>query len=318
MNIEKNAYITVLQNKLVYDQTFKLVESNNRYARFFNQNNIQVNGRAVEYLLAWPKTGPDWKPDLSIHKGNDFKRELNVVPFRLPRLLDTVEYECINEERLLEALESEADVKNLTKNLLEQTADKINMRLEAKIPELICQDDNFIAYDDTTKKGSLFEVEQDKFDDPVWILEQLFNGSSILRKQSADFNKGYPEDPDDKGSDYTPTETNISSYQKMFVLLDSTVKNKIAVGGYKENMNFQALDLEKRFGAQNIEEDILPNGYKMLLMDERCLQLYKRAKAEGFKHKEETENGNNWFFLNPVIHGGFITAFNALAWKVQP
>jgi len=50
--IEKNAYITVLQNKLVYDQTFKLVESNNRYARFFNQSNIQVNGRAVEYLLA--------------------------------------------------------------------------------------------------------------------------------------------------------------------------------------------------------------------------------------------------------------------------
>jgi hypothetical protein len=90
-----------------------------------------------------------------------------VVPFRLPRLLDTVEYECINEERLLEALESEPAVKDLTKNLLEQTADKINMRLEAKIPELICHDDNFIAYDDTTKKGNLFEVEQAKFDDPV-------------------------------------------------------------------------------------------------------------------------------------------------------
>jgi hypothetical protein len=41
------------------------------------------------------------------------------------------------------------------------------MRLEAKIPELICQDDNFMAYDDTTKKGNLFEIEQDKFDDPV-------------------------------------------------------------------------------------------------------------------------------------------------------
>jgi hypothetical protein len=78
-----------------------------------------------------------------------------------------VEYECINEERLLEALESEVAVKDLTKNLLEQTADKINMRLEAKIPELICHDDNFISYDDTTKKGNLFEVEQDKFDDPV-------------------------------------------------------------------------------------------------------------------------------------------------------
>ena len=104
----------------------------------------------------------------------------------------------------------------------------------------------------------------------------------------------------------------------MVVLLDSTVKNKTIIGGYKENMNFLAMDLEKRFGKENVLEDNLPNGYKMLIMDERCLQLYKRGGAKGFEHKYEPENGNNWFFLRPVIHGGFITAFNALAWKVQP
>ena len=277
-----------------------------------------MNGRAIEYLLSWPKTGPDWKPDLSIHKGNDFKHELNVIPFRLHRLLDTVEYECINEERLLDSLSSESAVKDLTRNLLEQTADKIDMRLETKVPSLICKDENFIKYDESTKKGNLYEVEAAKFEDPIWILEQLFNGSSLLRKQSENYNKGYPEDPDDKGSTYKPLETNISSYQKMFVLLDSSVKNKIAVGGYKENVNFQALDLEKRFGIGNIEEDILPNSYKMLLFDERSLQLYKKGALKGFTHKEEPENGNNWFFLKPVIHGGFITAFSALAWKIKP
>lgn len=52
MPIEKNDYIKVLENKVAYDQTFKMVESNNRYARFFNQNNIQVNGRAIEYFLS--------------------------------------------------------------------------------------------------------------------------------------------------------------------------------------------------------------------------------------------------------------------------
>jgi hypothetical protein len=51
MVIEKNAYLQVLNNKVVYDQTFKSIESNNRYARFFTQNNIQVSGRAVEFLL---------------------------------------------------------------------------------------------------------------------------------------------------------------------------------------------------------------------------------------------------------------------------
>jgi hypothetical protein len=89
------------------------------------------------------------------------------VPFHLPRILDKVYYECINEERLLEALENEVALKDNTHKLLEQTADKVNIDLEAAIPALICNDDNFIAYDDTTKKGNLFEVEADKFDDPV-------------------------------------------------------------------------------------------------------------------------------------------------------
>jgi hypothetical protein len=41
-------------------------------------------------------------------------------------------------------LESEAAVKDFTKTLLEQTAENIELRLEEKIPQLICSDDNFI------------------------------------------------------------------------------------------------------------------------------------------------------------------------------
>jgi hypothetical protein len=64
-------------------------------------------------------------------------------------------------------LENEAALKDNTQKLLEQTADKVNIDLEAAIPALICNDQNFIPYDDTTKKGNLFEVEQAKFDDPI-------------------------------------------------------------------------------------------------------------------------------------------------------
>ena len=319
MNIEKNSYLKTLENKVVYDKTFKMLEKNedNPWNRFFRTNNIQVDGRAVQFLLTWPKDGPDWKPDLSIHKGNDFKREVNAIPFRLHRLMDTVEYEITNEERFQEALESEVACKEFTKNLLEQTAENIELRLEEKIPQLICNDDNFVPYDDTTKKGNLYEVEEEKFNDPIWIHEQLFNGSSILKKRSSDFNKGYLNDPDDKSKGYTPMETKIRSYKKMVVLLDSKVRNKTIIGGYKENVNFLAMDLEKRFGSENVIEDNLPDGYMMGVMDERCLQLYKRGGKQGFRHKEEAENGNQWFFLNPVIHGGFITAFNCFFWKVK-
>ncbi len=319
MAIEKSQYVTVLNNKLVYDQTFKMVESHNKYAKFFTNSNIQVYGRAVQYLLTWPKEGLDWENDLSIYKeNNQFKRKLNEVPFHLPRLLDKVYYECINEERLLEALESETALKDNTQKLLEQTADKVNIDLEAAIPALICNDNNFIAYDDSTKKGNLFEFEDTEdnptFSDPIWIHEQILNGKAILEKASENYNKGYPEDPDDKSSDYLPLETNT---KRFFLLIDSKVKNKTIIGGYKDNVNFPAMDLERHFGAENIVADILPANYQWVLMDERCLQLYKRAKKEGFRHQEEASNGNNWFFLNPVIHGGFITAFNALAWKVK-
>ena len=79
----------------------------------------------------------------------------------------------------------------------------------------------------------------------------------------------------------------------MVVLLDSSVKNTIDIGGYKENVNFQALDLEKRFGKENIIEENLPNDYGMIVMDERCLQLYRRrGNNKGFRFKEEPENGN--------------------------
>jgi hypothetical protein len=306
MTIEKSAYLTVLNNKLVYDRTFKSIESNNKYTRFFTQNNIQVNGRAVEYLLTWPKEGLDWENDLSIYKpDNQFKRKVNAIPFRLGRLLDKVYYEVVNEERFEEALESEATCKDFTKNLLEQTADKVNIDLEVAIPNLICNDANFT-------ENNLLEKNQEFWQDPIQILQELFNASDILEKWSQQFNKGYPEDPDDKSSDYIPLETNS---RKKIVLLDSKVRNTILVGGYKENVNFPALDLEKRFGSENVLVDNLPNNYGMLVLDERCLQLYKRAKKEGFRHQEEASNGNQWFFLNPVIHGGFITAFNALAWK---
>jgi hypothetical protein len=89
------------------------------------------------------------------------------VPFRLFRLIDKVYYAVINEERFLEALESDSALKDFTNKLIEQTADKINIDLEVEIPKLICNDENFVEYDETTKKGNLYQVEAEKFNDPI-------------------------------------------------------------------------------------------------------------------------------------------------------
>ncbi|CAJ0844954.1 9095_t:CDS:10 [Entrophospora sp. SA101] len=227
---------------------------------------------------------------LNVLFGEDFKREVNVIPFRLGRIMDTVEYEITNEERFEEALESETACKEFTQTLIEQTAENIDLRLEDKIPQLIS------------------------------MLQELFNGSSILKKKSNQFNKGYPQDPDDKSSDYTPMETKIRSYKKMICLIDSKAKNTIDIGGYKDNVNFPALDLEKRFGAENVLEDNLPNNYGMLVFDERCLQLYKRGKQKGFRHKEEAENAQkqDTILTKPVIRRKLQEQVQELNKKLSP
>jgi hypothetical protein len=51
MTIEKNDYLTVLKNKIVYHKVFKTVEETNKYRRFFTQNNIEVDGSAIRFLL---------------------------------------------------------------------------------------------------------------------------------------------------------------------------------------------------------------------------------------------------------------------------
>jgi hypothetical protein len=68
--------------------------------------------------------------------------------------MDTVEYEITNEERFEEALESEGACKEFTKTLLEQTAENIDLRLEEKIPQLICNDANFIEGQNLFVKGA--------------------------------------------------------------------------------------------------------------------------------------------------------------------
>jgi hypothetical protein len=169
----------------------------------------------------------------------------------------------------------------------------------------------------------IFTKDEDFWQDPIKILQELFNADDILKKPSEEFNKGYPEDPDDKGSDYTPLRTNA---RKKIVILDSKVRNTIIVGGYKDNVNFPALDLEKRFGSENVLTDNLPNNYGMLVLDERCIQLYKRAKYSKGNEEAEmefikipdvyvkyphliSESVVQVFFLNKLVHTGFLNQF---------
>lgn len=53
MTIEKNDYLKVLENKICYDKTFKALEKNedNQYQRFFTNNNIEIYGKEVQYLI---------------------------------------------------------------------------------------------------------------------------------------------------------------------------------------------------------------------------------------------------------------------------
>ncbi|CAG8710033.1 11043_t:CDS:2, partial [Cetraspora pellucida] len=85
-----------------------------KYSPYFDDNKFRANGRAIEYLLPQLKDGIVARKDLSVHKGADFKRENEIPYVRVKKIMDHVYYDIIVEDRLLEGLENEGLLGDIT------------------------------------------------------------------------------------------------------------------------------------------------------------------------------------------------------------
>jgi len=77
--IERNLYLQLLEQKKQQDQIYQLVKTDSRYLELFADNKIQIYGGQARYLLTQPKPGVRFRPNLSVHSGDDFKRDLNIA-----------------------------------------------------------------------------------------------------------------------------------------------------------------------------------------------------------------------------------------------
>ncbi|CAG8790987.1 13721_t:CDS:2 [Racocetra persica] len=107
-----------------------------------------------------------------------------------------------------------------------------------------------------------------------------------------------------EGAKLTKVKTNTRKLKDIFLVLDSTIHNLLAIGKFAQAFNFKFVDLKERFGE--VIETSLPNGYKIVMFDKRVMVLKPRENKKGLEHKYETETQTNWFFMpiDKVYFGG--------------
>ncbi|CAG8448266.1 819_t:CDS:2, partial [Racocetra fulgida] len=111
------------KQKIQQDEIIQLVKADSRYLELFSDNKIQIYGGSARYILTQPKAGIKFKPDLSVHSGNDF-------------IIDKVYYDLVVEDRFQEALDTPAKVAELTTQLKENIAEQITDDINEKIEEI--------------------------------------------------------------------------------------------------------------------------------------------------------------------------------------
>jgi hypothetical protein len=77
--VDRNQYLKLLENKKQIAQIYQLVRADSRYLELFADNKVEIHSGQARYLLTQPKPGVDFKPDLSVHSGTDFRRDLDIA-----------------------------------------------------------------------------------------------------------------------------------------------------------------------------------------------------------------------------------------------
>ncbi|RHZ36070.1 hypothetical protein [endosymbiont GvMRE of Glomus versiforme] len=318
--VERNLYIQLLEQKIQQDQILQLVKADSRYLELFADNKIQIYGGQARFLLTQPKEGVKFKPDLSVHSGGDFSRQLDLAWIDIPAVIDKVYYELIVEDRFLEALDSPNKLSEMTTQLKDNIAEQITDDINEKVEEIWTTDGNYqenttdIAKDEEPN-GNLFKMDKEWFKKPDEVLGAIYNTSSAFLSKNDIFQLGWLK-PAANATDpatRTKVKTNTKKLKDIFLALDSSIHNLLAIGKFAQAFNFKFVDLKDRFGE--VIETCLPNNYKMVMFDKRVMVLKPREQNKGLEHKYEPETQTNWFFLPSKVYAGLITCLNYCAWK---
>src|SRR5438045_1765008 len=144
-----------MRNKVVQVGVISSVKDKFKYAPYFDDNKFRTNGRAIEYLLPQLKDGIVARKDLSVHRGSDFKRENEIPYVRIKKIMDHVYYDIIVEDRLLEGLQNEGLLGDITDEIKYGIAKKIRKDLGRAIEEVICNKEIYHPAETTAKAAEV-------------------------------------------------------------------------------------------------------------------------------------------------------------------
>ncbi|CFW93312.1 protein of unknown function [endosymbiont DhMRE of Dentiscutata heterogama] len=321
MTVDRSQYLHLLEQKIQQDEIIQLVKADSRYLDLFSENKIQIYAGQARYILTQPKAGIKFRPDLSVHSGNDFSRQIDIAWIDIPSVIDKVYYDLVVEDRFQEALDTPAKVAELTTQLKENIAEQITDDINEKVEEIWTTDGNYKKNTTNLENGeapdgNLYEMSDKWFSEADKVLGAIYNTSSAFLNKNDLFQLGWmkPADQPTDPATRTKVKTNTKKLKDIFLVLDSTVHNLLAIGKFSQAFNFKFVDLKERFGE--VIETSLPNKYKIVMFDKRVMVLKPRDRNKGLEHKYEPETQTNWFFCPSKVYAGLITCLNYCAWKV--
>jgi len=336
----KNWYVRSMRNKIVQVGVIQSTKDKFKYAPYFDDNKFRANGRAIEYLLPQLKDGIVSRKDLSVHRGADFKRENEIPYVRIKKIMDHIYYDIIVEDRLLEGLQNEGLLGDITDEIKHGISKKIKKDLARAIEAVITDKTIYepakttakqaeveedgkakkdiikIKYTPETSQGNWFVYPEKWYENPQNIINEFWKVSSLMLEENTNLQKGwYDEDKivaDDAHWYGVPAEA--EGYENIHLIITYDIDNGLVLNKYENSKNWELIDIRKRFGR--VITTKLPNKVKAIMFQDEALKLRLKGKLEGIglEHKYEPENGANWFFAKPIAHGGIITGLNYAAW----
>lgn len=339
-DILKNWYVRSMRNKVVQVGVISSVKDKFKYEPYFDDNKFRTNGRAIEYLLPQLKDGIVSRKDLSVHKGTDFKRE-NEIPYcRVKKIMDHTYYDIIVEDRLLEGLQNEGLLGEITDEIKHGISKKIRKDLGRAIEEVICdkeiyhpakaketaaaafdtnkvkEDVEAFTYSPESEQGNWFVYPKAWYEKPMNIINDLWKISSLMLEENTFLQKGwYDEDKlVDGDAKWYGVPAEAEGYENIHLIITYDIDNGLILNKYEDSKNWELIDIRRRFGRVIVTK--LKNKVKMIMFQDEALKLRLKGKLKdiGLEHKYEPENDSNWFFAKPVAHGGLITGLNYAAW----
>lgn len=306
MNIQYNALLENLQERVVQEEPLKLIHETNLFKVFDKGIEQKFNGAFLEWEGDQPLEGVEWNRKL---KSSDLDDLPDVFSCRLGIFLNKVYYTIYNEEEMQQAQESPEKAAQLAFRLNDSLKNKPISDLNKAIVKFICTKDNYNtkAWQEITAD----EAKIDSQDKAIAILKMIKSASNAMLEPSQDYNKGYQKVGT---TPWNKVTTNCESRKTQVLTIDPDWLDDIEIHFLSDVGRDSELNPYKIFKEVVLKK--LENGVKAALHDEKSI-AYKAVNMGGIQVEKVFGSFNTKFGYRVKFVGGMLPFTNSWALAVK-